>query len=293
MKGIILAGGSGTRLYPITKSTSKQLVPVYDKPMIYYPLSVLMLAGIQDILLISTPDYINQFEGLFSDGYELGLNIQYSIQDEPRGLADAFIIGADFIGDDSVALILGDNIFYGAGLSHKLQSASEKKSGATIFCYPVKDPERFGVVEFDENGKALSIVEKPDEPNSNYAVTGLYFYDNDVVEIAANVNPSARGEIEISDINQAYLDRGDLDVQVMGRGYAWLDTGTHDSLLEASSFIATIQKQQNLKVASLEEIAYRMGYIDLAQLEKIAQPLKKNDYGQYLLRIVAEEGKYE
>lgn len=293
MKGIILAGGSGTRLYPITKSTSKQLVPVYDKPMIYYPLSVLMLAGIQDILLISTPDYINQFEGLFSDGYELGLNIQYSIQDEPRGLADAFIIGADFIGDDSVALILGDNIFYGAGLSHKLQSASEKTSGATIFCYPVKDPERFGVVEFDENGKALSIVEKPAEPNSNYAVTGLYFYDNDVVEIAANVNPSARGEIEISDINQAYLDRGDLDVQVMGRGYAWLDTGTHDSLLEASSFIATIQKQQNLKVASLEEIAYRMGYIDLAQLEKIAQPLKKNDYGQYLLRIVAEEGKYE
>lgn len=293
MKGIILAGGSGTRLYPITKSTSKQLVPVYDKPMIYYPLSVLMLAGIQDILLISTPDYINQFEGLFSDGHELGLNIQYSIQDEPRGLADAFIIGADFIGDESVALILGDNIFYGAGLSHKLQSASEKTSGATIFCYPVKDPERFGVVEFDENGKALSIVEKPAEPNSNYAVTGLYFYDNDVVEIAANVNPSARGEIEISDINQAYLDRGDLDVQVMGRGYAWLDTGTHDSLLEASSFIATIQKQQNLKVASLEEIAYRMGYIDLAQLEKIAQPLKKNDYGQYLLRIVAEEGKYE
>ena len=293
MKGIILAGGSGTRLYPITKATSKQLVPIYDKPMIYYPLSILMLAGITDILLISTPEYIDQFEALFGDGHDLGLNIQYAIQHEPRGLADAFIIGADFIGEDSVALVLGDNIFYGAGLSKQLQVASEKTSGATVFGYQVKDPERFGVVEFGKNGKALSIVEKPAEPKSNYAVTGLYFYDNDVVEIAANVKPSARGEIEISDINQAYLDRGDLDVQVMGRGYAWLDTGTHDSLLEASSFIATIQKQQNLKVASLEEIAYRMGYIDLAQLEKIAQPLKKNDYGQYLLRIVAEEGKYE
>lgn len=290
MKGIILAGGSGTRLYPITKATSKQLVPVYDKPMIYYPLSILMLAGITDILLISTPEYIDQFEALFGDGHELGLEIQYAIQEEPRGLADAFIIGADFIGDESVALILGDNIFYGAGLSKQLQVASEKTSGATVFGYQVKDPERFGVVEFDENGKALSIVEKPVEPKSNYAVTGLYFYDNDVLEIAASVKPSARGEIEISDINQAYLDRGDLDVQVMGRGYAWLDTGTHDSLLEASSFIATIQKQQNLKVASLEEIAYRMGYINLDQLEKLAQTLKKNDYGQYLLRIVAEEG---
>ncbi|KAA8348539.1 glucose-1-phosphate thymidylyltransferase RfbA [Leuconostoc mesenteroides] len=291
MKGIILAGGSGTRLYPITKATSKQLVPIYDKPMIYYPLSVLMLAGIKDILLISTPEYVGRFEELFGNGHEIGLNIEYAIQEEPRGLADAFIVGADFIGDDAVALVLGDNIFYGAGLSEKLQEAALKTSGATVFGYQVKDPERFGVVEFDKDGKALSIVEKPEQPKSNYAVTGLYFYDNDVVEIAANVKPSARGEIEISDINQAYLDRGDLDVQVMGRGYAWLDTGTHDSLLEASSFIATIQKQQNLKVASLEEIAYRMGYIDIAQLEKLAQPLKKNDYGQYLLRIVDEEGE--
>lgn len=290
MKGIILAGGSGTRLYPITKATSKQLVPIYDKPMIYYPLSVLMLAGITDILLISTPEYVGQFEELFGNGHDIGLKIGYAIQEEPRGLADAFIVGADFIGDDSVALVLGDNIFYGAGLSEKLQAAALKTTGATVFGYQVKDPERFGVVDFDQAGKAISIVEKPAQPQSNYAVTGLYFYDNDVVEIAANVKPSARGEIEISDINQAYLERGDLDVQVMGRGYAWLDTGTHDSLLEASSFIATIQKQQNLKVASLEEIAYRMGYIDIAQLEKLAQPLKKNDYGQYLLRIVAEEG---
>ena len=291
MKGIILAGGSGTRLYPITKATSKQLVPIYDKPMIYYPLSVLMLAGIKDILLISTPEYVGRFEELFGNGHEIGLNIEYAIQEKPRGLADAFIVGADFIGDDAVALVLGDNIFYGAGLSEKLQEAALKTSGATVFGYQVKDPERFGVVEFDKDGKALSIVEKPEQPKSNYAVTGLYFYDNDVVEIAANVKPSERGEIEISDINQAYLERGDLDVQVMGRGYAWLDTGTHDSLLEASSFIATIQKQQNLKVASLEEIAYRMGYIDIAQLEKLAQPLKKNDYGQYLLRIVDEEGE--
>lgn len=289
MKGIILAGGSGTRLYPITKATSKQLVPIYDKPMIYYPLSVLMLAGIKEILLISTPEYVGQFEALLGDGHDLGLNIEYAIQEEPRGLADAFIVGADFIGDDTVALVLGDNIFYGAGLSEKLQAAAQKTTGATVFGYQVHDPERFGVVEFDDDGKALSIVEKPEHPKSNYAVTGLYFYDNDVVEIAANVQPSARGEIEISDINQAYLDRGDLDVQVMGRGYAWLDTGTHESLLEASSFIATIQKQQNLKVASLEEIAYRMGYIDLDQLEVLAQPLKKNDYGQYLLRLVADE----
>ncbi|MDF8366774.1 glucose-1-phosphate thymidylyltransferase RfbA [Weissella paramesenteroides] len=291
MKGIILAGGSGTRLYPITKATSKQLVPIYDKPMIYYPMSILMLAGIKDILLISTPEYVGQFKGLFGNGHELGLHIQYAVQEEPRGLADAFIVGADFISDDTVALVLGDNIFYGAGLSQQLQEAASKEKGATVFGYQVKDPERFGVVEFDEDGKALSIVEKPTQPKSNYAVTGLYFYDNDVVDIAANVKPSARGEIEISDINQAYLDRGDLDVQVMGRGYAWLDTGTHDSLLEASSFIATIQKQQNLKVASLEEIAYRMGYIDVRQLETLAQPLKKNDYGQYLLHIVEEEGE--
>ena len=289
MKGIILAGGSGTRLYPITKATSKQLVPIYDKPMIYYPMSVLMLAGIKDILIISTPDFIGQFEDLFGNGNDLGLNISYKVQPQPNGLAEAIILGETFIGDDSVALVLGDNIYYGAGLSAMLQTAAAKEQGATVFGYQVHDPERFGVVEFDENKKAISIVEKPEQPKSNYAVTGLYFYDNDVVEIAKNVKPSARGEIEISDVNAAYLERGDLDVQVMGRGFAWLDTGTHDSLLEASSFVATIQKQQNLKVASLEEIAYRMGYIDLVQLEALAQPLKKNDYGQYLLRLVEEE----
>lgn len=291
MKGIILAGGSGTRLYPITKATSKQLVPIYDKPMIYYPMSVLMLAGIQDILLISTPEFIGQFKELFGDGHNLGLNIEYAVQDEPRGLADAFIVGKEFIGQDSVALILGDNIYYGAGLSDILYEAAQKEHGATVFGYQVKDPERFGVVEFDKEGKALSIVEKPEKPKSHYAVTGLYFYDNDVVDIAANVKPSARGEIEISDINQAYLDRGDLDVKLMNRGYAWLDTGTHDSLLEASQFVATIQKNQNVKVASLEEIAYRMHYITIEQLKELALPLKKNDYGQYLLRIVEEETK--
>lgn len=289
MKGIILAGGSGTRLYPITKATSKQLVPIYDKPMIYYPLSVLMLAGIKDILLISTPEFVHQFEELFDDGSQFGIHIEYAVQEQPRGLADAFIVGADFIGDDSVALVLGDNIFYGAGLSEMLQQVAQKESGATVFGYQVKDPERFGVVDFDNNNHAISIVEKPDNPTSNYAVTGLYFYDNQVVDIAKNVKPSPRGEIEISDVNQAYLDKGLLDVRLMGRGYAWLDTGTHDSLLEASSFIATIQKQQNLKVASLEEIAYRMGYITLDHLESLAQPLKKNDYGQYLLRLVQEE----
>ena len=289
LKGIILAGGSGTRLYPITKATSKQLVPIYDKPMIYYPMSVLMLAGIKDILIISTPDFIGQFEDLFGNGNDLGLNISYKVQPQPNGLAEAFILGEEFIGDDSVALVLGDNIYYGAGLSEMLQTAAAKEKGATVFGYQVHDPERFGVVEFDENKKAISIIEKPEHPKSNYAVTGLYFYDNDVVEIAKNVKPSARGEIEISDVNATYLVRGDLDVQVMGRGFAWLDTGTHDSLLEASSFVATIQKQQNLKVASLEEIAYRMGYIDLVQLEALAQPLKKNDYGQYLLRLVEEE----
>ena len=289
MKGIILAGGSGTRLYPITKATSKQLVPIYDKPMIYYPLSVLMLAGIKDILLISTPEFVHQFEELFDDGSQFGIHIEYAVQEQPRGLADAFIVGDDFIGDDSVALVLGDNIFYGAGLSEMLQQVAQKESGATVFGYQVKDPERFGVVDFDDNNHAISIVEKPDNPTSNYAVTGLYFYDNQVVDIAKNVKPSPRGEIEISDVNQAYLDKGLLDVRLMGRGYAWLDTGTHDSLLEASSFIATIQKQQNLKVASLEEIAYRMGYITLDHLESLAQPLKKNDYGQYLLRLVQEE----
>lgn len=289
MKGIILAGGSGTRLYPITKATSKQLVPIYDKPMIYYPLSVLMLAGIKDILLISTPEFVHQFEELFDDGSQFGIHIEYAVQEQPRGLADAFIVGADFIGDDSVALVLGDNIFYGAGLSEMLQQVAQKESGATVFGYQVKDPERFGVVDFDDNNHAISIIEKPDNPTSNYAVTGLYFYDNQVVDIAKNVKPSPRGEIEISDVNQAYLDKGLLDVRLMGRGYAWLDTGTHDSLLEASSFIATIQKQQNLKVASIEEIAYRMGYITLDHLESLAQPLKKNDYGQYLLRLVQEE----
>lgn len=289
MKGIILAGGSGTRLYPITKATSKQLVPIYDKPMIYYPLSVLMLAGIKDILLISTPEFVHQFEELFDDGSQFGIHIEYAVQEQPRGLADAFIVGADFIGDDSVALVLGDNIFYGAGLSEMLQQVAQKESGATVFGYQVKDPERFGVVDFDDDNHAISIIEKPDNPTSNYAVTGLYFYDNQVVDIAKNVKPSPRGEIEISDVNQAYLDKGLLDVRLMGRGYAWLDTGTHDSLLEASSFIATIQKQQNLKVASLEEIAYRMGYITLDHLESLAQPLKKNDYGQYLLRLVQEE----
>lgn len=291
LKGIILAGGSGTRLYPITKATSKQLVPIYDKPMIYYPMSVLMLAGIKDILIISTDEFIGQFEELFEDGHELGLNIEYKVQPAPNGLAEAFILGEEFIGTDSVALVLGDNIYYGAGLSNILQKAASKETGATVFGYQVHDPERFGVVEFDENNKAISIVEKPEHPKSNYAVTGLYFYDNDVVQIAKSIEPSPRGELEISDVNAKYLQRGDLDVQVMGRGFAWLDTGTHDSLLEASSYVATIQKQQNLKVASLEEIAYRMNYISIDQLEQLAQPLKKNDYGQYLLRIVEEDKK--
>ncbi|MFT8324333.1 glucose-1-phosphate thymidylyltransferase RfbA [Oenococcus sicerae] len=289
MKGIILAGGSGTRLYPITKATSKQLVPIYDKPMIYYPMSVLMLAGIKDILLISTAEFLPQFQELFGDGSTLGLHIGYKVQPAPNGLAEAFILADDFIGDDSVALVLGDNIFYGAGLSKLLQEAQSKEQGATVFGYQVKDPERFGVVDFDDQGHALSIVEKPSKPKSNYAVTGLYFYDNDVVDIAKHIQPSPRGELEISDINAEYLRRGDLDVKVMGRGFAWLDTGTHDSLLRASNFIATIQKQQNLKVASLEEIAYRMGYISVDHLRELAQPLKKNDYGQYLLRISEEK----
>lgn len=289
MKGIILAGGSGTRLYPITKATSKQLIPIYDKPMIYYPMSTLMLAGIKDILIISTPEFLPQFKELFGDGSQLGLNLQYSVQEEPNGLAEAFIIGADFIGDDSVCLVLGDNIFYGAGLSKMLQHASSKEKGATVFGYHVNDPERFGVVDFDENMHAKSIIEKPEHPASNYAVTGLYFYDNRVVDIAKNIKPSARGELEITDINKEYLQRNQLDVELMGRGFAWLDTGTHDSLQEASSFIATVQKRQNLKVACLEEIAYRMHYIDKEQVIKLAQPLKKNDYGQYLLRLVGEK----
>ena len=289
MKGIILAGGSGTRLYPITKGISKQLIPIYDKPMIYYPLSTLMLAGITDILVISTPEYTPLFEQLLGDGSDIGISLTYKVQEKPNGLAEAFILGADFIGDDSVCLILGDNIYYGSGLSKLVQEAAEKTDGATVFGYHVNDPERFGVVDFDSNMKALSIEEKPENPKSNYAVTGLYFYDNTVVEKAKNLKPSDRGELEITDINKLYLDEGKLDVKLMGRGYAWLDTGTHDSMMEAASFIATIQKRQNLKVACLEEIAYRMGYISKEKLVELAQPMKKNDYGQYLLRLAKEQ----
>ncbi|MBT2731090.1 glucose-1-phosphate thymidylyltransferase RfbA [Carnobacterium sp. ISL-102] len=289
MKGIILAGGSGTRLYPLTKAVSKQLMPIYDKPMIYYPMSILMLAGIKDILIISTPTDTPRFEQLFGDGHELGINLEYKVQESPDGLAQAFIIGEEFIGDDSVCLILGDNIYYGGGLSKMLQRTVAKKSGATVFGYHVNDPERFGVVEFDNEMHAVSIEEKPLEPKSNYAVTGLYFYDNKVVDIAKNIKPSPRGELEITDINKAYLEAGELEVEVMGRGFAWLDTGTHESLLEAGTFIETIEKRQNLKVACLEEISYRMGYITREQLIDLAQPLKKNEYGQYMLRLANSE----
>ncbi|CIP96838.1 glucose-1-phosphate thymidylyltransferase [Streptococcus pneumoniae] len=288
MKGIILAGGSGTRLYPLTRAASKQLMPVYDKPMIYYPLSTLMLAGIRDILIISTPQDLHRFQELLQDGSEFGIKLSYAEQPSPDGLAQAFIIGEEFISDDSVALILGDNIYHGSGLSKMLQKAASKESGATVFGYHVKDPERFGVVEFDQDMKAISIEEKPEYPRSNYAVTGLYFYDNDVVEIAKSINPSPRGELEITDVNKAYLDRGGLSVELMGRGFAWLDTGTHESLLEASQYIETVQRMQNVQVANLEEIAYRMGYISKEQVHELAQPLKKNEYGQYLLRLIGE-----
>ena len=288
MKGIILAGGSGTRLYPLTRAASKQLMPIYDKPMIYYPLSTLMLAGIKEILIISTSQDLPRFEELLGDGSEFGISLSYAVQPSPDGLAQAFIIGKDFIGDDSVALVLGDNIFHGNGLSVMLQRAEAKEKGATVFGYQVKDPERFGVVEFEDDMNAISIEEKPEHPKSNFAVTGLYFYDNDVVEIAKNIKPSPRGELEITDVNKAYLDRGDLSVELMGRGFAWLDTGTHESLLQAAQYIETVQRLQNVQVANLEEIAYRMGYITKEKVLELAQPFKKNEYGQYLLRLIGE-----
>ncbi len=285
MKGIILAGGSGTRLYPVTKVTSKQLLPVYDKPMIFYPLSVLMLAGIRDILVISTPADLPRFRALLEDGSQWGINLSYKVQPEPGGLAQAFLIGEAFIGSDNVCLILGDNLFHGHGLSERFQRAAVRKTGGTVFGYQVKDPERYGVVSFDEAGKAVDIEEKPECPKSSYAVTGLYFYDNDVIKIARGLTPSPRGELEITDVNMAYLEKGNLHVEIMGRGTAWLDTGTHESLLEASLFIETMEKRQGLKVACLEEIAYRMGYIDQDQVLAMAQHYSKTDYGTYLKNL--------
>jgi len=288
MKGIVLAGGSGTRLYPVTQVVSKQLLPVYDKPMVYYPLSTLMQAGIRDILLISTPQDTPRFEALLGDGRRWGLHLQYEVQPKPGGIAQAFLVARKFIGDDRVALVLGDNIFHGEALAKLLQGAAARERGATVFAYPVKSPERYGVIEFDHHGKAVGIEEKPAHPKSRYAVTGLYFYDHQAVEIAAKLKPSARGELEITDLNRAYLQRGELEVVPMGRGMAWLDTGTHEALMEASHFIETIERRQGLKIACPEEIAYRMKFIDAAQLEALAKPLERSGYGEYLLRVLTD-----